>query len=72
MSTTKCEILMTGDAKGQMYNLAVWDPDTGTLLSIYKGMKFATFICLEQRYSGLVPIGKTKILSCKINTTFDF
>jgi len=37
MSTTKCEILMTGDAKGQMYNLAVWDPDTGTLLSIYKG-----------------------------------
>lgn len=28
---------MIGDNSGQMYNLSVWDPDTGTLLSSYKG-----------------------------------
>ena len=41
---------MTGDAKGQMYNLAVWDPDTGTLLSIYKGMKVA----IEENVKGQI------------------
>jgi len=28
---------MTGDSSGQMYNLSVWDPDTGTILSSFKG-----------------------------------
>ena len=37
MSTYKSEVLITGDSAGHQYNLAVWDPDTGTFLSSYRG-----------------------------------
>ena len=34
---TKGEVLVSSEIKGQMWNTGVWDPDTGTLLTSYKG-----------------------------------
>eukprot|EP00088_Acartia_fossae_P003160 TRINITY_DN1130_c0_g1_i3.p1 TRINITY_DN1130_c0_g1~~TRINITY_DN1130_c0_g1_i3.p1 ORF type:complete len:444 (-),score=79.97 TRINITY_DN1130_c0_g1_i3:64-1353(-) len=45
MSGKNCEVLLTGDSSGQMYNLAVWDPDTGTFLSSFKGGSSAPHTC---------------------------
>jgi len=45
MSSYKSEVLITGDSSGQMYNLAVWDPDTGTFLSSYRGGASAPHTC---------------------------
>ena len=33
----KGEVLVSSESKGQMWNTGVWDPETGTLLTSYKG-----------------------------------
>lgn len=37
MSALKSEVLMTSDRSGQMWNACVWDPETGSALSSFKG-----------------------------------
>ena len=37
MSEQRLEVLLTSDSSGQMFNMCVWDPTTGTNLKIYKG-----------------------------------
>ena len=37
MSEQRLEVLLTSDSSGQMFNMCVWDPFTGTNLKIYKG-----------------------------------
>jgi len=34
---SKNEVLVSSDTSGQMWNLGVWDPETGTILTTYKG-----------------------------------
>lgn len=37
MANAQLEVLVSGEHSGQMCNLSVWDPSTGTNLRIYKG-----------------------------------
>ena len=35
------EVLLTGEATGQMWNLCAWDPQSGAALTTYKGASSA-------------------------------
>lgn len=37
MTVNKAEVLLTSEKRGQLWNLGIFDPETGTLLTTYKG-----------------------------------
>jgi len=52
MSNSRLEVLLSSEATGQMFNICVWDPTTGTNLKIYKGSatKLKTFCVLGNTF----------------------
>jgi len=58
MSKEKLEVLLTSDSSGQMFNMCVWDPTTGTSLKIYKGNTTRSKTCCI--------IGNTFLISSQV------
>jgi len=59
MSEQRLEVLLTSESSGQMFNMAIWDPVTGTNLKIYKGNTTKAKTCCMLGNTFLVS-GQTK------------